>query len=146
MQAICIGVRTWNIGPEYSTCAHRNTYQVSSHQVCLHNQNSNGVALSTHHCEDLVVGEACLAAQLELPELLDPPDDAHAPALLVQHVLLGALLLACGDPILVARSRRQPVVAGRERNSEPIHDAVLVLHALGEVGMRRSWNKERVNW
>ncbi len=119
-------------------------YQVSMHQVCLHDP--NGVELSTHHCEDLVVGEACLAAQLEPTELLDPPDDAHAPALLVQHVLLGALLLACGDLILAERRRRQPVVAGRERSIEPIHDAVLVTDALGEVGMRRSWNKERVNW
>ena len=102
--------------------------------------------LRTYHGQDLVIRQDCLLAQFEQLELLYPPDDADPFALLVLHVLLRARPLASRDLILIPWCRRQPVVAGRERNSEPIHDAVLITHALGEVGMRRSWNKERVNW
>jgi hypothetical protein len=97
-----------------------------------------GIVLSSHHCEDLVVGEACLPTQLELPELLDPPDDADTPALHVLHVLLTALSISGGYLILSKRCRRQPVVAGRELNVKPPQDAVLLMDALGEIGMRRS--------
>ena len=93
---------------------------------------------STHHGQNLVVREARLAAQLEPPELLDPPDDADMSALPVLHVLLRARPLARGDQILILRCRRQPVVAGREIEIEPPHHAMLIMDALGEIGMRGS--------
>ncbi len=71
-----------------------------------------------------------LAAQLEPLELLNSPDDADASALLVLHILLGAKMLSCGDPILLLRGRRQPVVAGRELDIESPENAMLIMNAL----------------
>ena len=94
--------------------------------------------LRTYHGQDLVIRQDCLLAQFEQLELLYPPDDADPFALLVLHVLLRAEPLACGDLVLVVRCSRQPVVAGRELDIETPHHAVLVMNALGEIGVRRS--------
>jgi hypothetical protein len=95
---------------------------------------------STHHSEDLIICQAGILAQVELPELLDPPDDSDAPAPFVQHVLLRARPLARGDLVLLAGRGGPAVVGGRELDIRPPHHAVLLPDAVGEIEVRRSWD------
>jgi hypothetical protein len=99
-----------------------------------------GRGWDTDHGQDLVVGKACLSAHLELLQLIDPPDDAHAHALPVLQIIFRARSLTSGDLIFPLWCSFQPIVSRDEFRIETPHVAVLILDALCEIGIRCSWD------
>jgi hypothetical protein len=82
-----------------------------------------------------------LAGQLEPPpELLDLPDDADVPSLLVQHFRRRAGPLPSGDLTLLERCRDKPVIDRGEHGIEPLHHAVSVLDSVCKIWIWCTWN------
>ena len=91
---------------------------------------------AAHHGDNLHHHEACRLRSWERFELLDHFNDPGDLALLVHLVVIWAGRLPRCDFVLFLRGRRYPIVCRLERHVVSRQLAVLLPHALCQVGMR----------
>jgi hypothetical protein len=96
--------------------------------------------MGPHHRHNLLLRQPGFLSQLEPLELVDGSHGPDFPPILVQHVLGRARALPGRDLILLARGRLHAVVAGDEPVVAARLDAVLLRHALGQIGVWSACN------